>query len=104
MTPKSPATGWRRRVRDGRTLLIENAVAQLLRHAHLLRRLRQPHLERADAAEALRRPVRARSPGLQAAIGLQRRKQPGNTGAGRLRAEAFEQTAGRNKDIAGARH
>ena len=62
-----------RRVRDRRALSIENPVAQLLRLAHLLCGLRQPHFERADAAEALRRPVRARGPGLQAAIGLQRR-------------------------------
>ena len=41
-----------------------------VRLAQTAAEVRQAHLERADTAEALRRPVRARGPGLQAAIGL----------------------------------
>ena len=74
------------RIGDGGTLLVENAIAQFLRLAHLGGGLRQPHFERAEAAEALRRAMRARRPGLQAAIGLQRRNQAGDAaGAGRDR-------------------
>ena len=67
---------------NGRAFLIEHAVAQFLRLAHFGGGLRQPHFERAEAAEALRRPMRARRPGLQAAIGLQRRNQTGSRGGG----------------------
>jgi len=59
-----------RRVRHRRALLEEHAVAQLLRLTHFRRGLRQPHLERADAAEALRRPMRAGGESLHPAIGL----------------------------------
>ncbi len=63
-----------------RTFLIENAVAQLLRLAHFGGGLRQPHFERADAAQRLHRAMRACGPGLQSAIGLQLRHQAGNAG------------------------
>ena len=83
-------------VRDRRAFLIEHAVAQFLRLPHFGGGLRQPHFERADAAEALRRPVRARRPGLQTAIGLQRRNDAGDAGdarAGGRRAKSLEQAA-----------
>ena len=50
------------RIGDGRTLLVENAIAQFLRLAHFGGGLRQPHFQRAETAQALRRPVRARRP------------------------------------------
>src|SRR5476649_1354731 len=67
---------------DGGTFLVENSLAQFLRLANFGGGLRQPHLKRADTPQALRRPKRARGPGLQAAIGLQRRKQIGDAGIG----------------------
>jgi len=50
------------RIGDGRTFLIENAITKFLRLPYLGSGLGQSHLERADAAEALRGPVCARSP------------------------------------------
>ena len=77
------------RIGDGGALLVENAIAQLLRLAHFGGGLRQPHLQRAEPAEAVARPMRARGPGLQSAIGLQRGNQAGDggpsAGAGRKR-------------------
>ena len=77
---------------DGRTFLVENPVAQFLRLADFGGGLRQPDFERADAAEALRRAMRARGPGLQSAIGLQRRNQ---AGYGRRGAKALQQVTRR---------
>ena len=59
------------RIGDGRTFLIEDAIAQLLRLPYLGGGLRQPYLQRTHPAEALRRPQRPRGPGLNPAIGLQ---------------------------------
>ena len=69
------------RIGDGGTFLVENAIAQFLRLAHFGGGLRQPDFQRAETAEALRRAMRARRPGLQTAIGLQRGNQAGDGGA-----------------------
>ncbi len=50
------------RIRDRRPFLVENAIAKFLRLPHLGGGLRQAHFQRADAAKALRWPVRARGP------------------------------------------
>ena len=85
------------RIGDGGTLLVENAIAQFLRLPHLGGGLRQPHLQRAEPAQALGRAMRARRPGLQTAIGLQRRNQVGHGGRW---PETLEQIARRSEAVA----
>jgi hypothetical protein len=86
-----PAREQSPRVRDGRAFLIKNVVTQLLRLPHLGRGLREPDLEGADATKRLGRPVNTGSPGLQSAIGLERRDYARDAKAAGRRAKSLKQ-------------
>src|SRR5215831_4737127 len=65
-----PASKKPRGVWDGGAFLVKDAIAQFLRLPNFSGCLCQPDFQRAYAAEALRRPVRAGGPSLQSAICL----------------------------------